>query len=68
MTVYAGDPTSWFSRRQQIVALSTTEAEFVAATDATKETFWMCRLFKSLGINIRDPPRFALTIREQLSS
>ncbi len=39
-----GGPIIWSSRRQPIVALSTTEAEFIAASDATKEAIWT-RLF-----------------------
>ncbi len=35
--LHLGGPASWASRRQPCVALSTTEAEFVAAADATKE-------------------------------
>ncbi|KAH9312787.1 hypothetical protein KI387_027822, partial [Taxus chinensis] len=32
---------SWISRLQKVVALSTTEAEYVAATEASKEMIWM---------------------------
>jgi hypothetical protein len=33
--------TSWSSQLQSIVALSTTEAEFVATVSASQETIWM---------------------------
>jgi hypothetical protein len=32
---------SWSAKRQDIVALSTTEAEYVAATHVAKETLWL---------------------------
>ena len=38
-TLYGG-PVAWSSRRQSCIALSTTEAEYVAAGDATKEGIW----------------------------
>lgn len=36
-----GAAVTWSSQRQQTVALSTTEAEFMAACEATKETMWI---------------------------
>jgi hypothetical protein len=43
--LYLGEPVSWASRRQPCVALSTTEAEFVAAAEATKEDVWFQQLY-----------------------
>ncbi|GJV14657.1 putative RNA-directed DNA polymerase [Tanacetum coccineum] len=40
---------SWQSRLQKCVALSTTEAEYVAATKACKELLWLKRFLQELG-------------------
>lgn len=39
-----GAAVTWASQRQQTIALSTTEAEFMAACSATKEVIWLKRL------------------------
>jgi hypothetical protein len=45
----------WSSRLQSIVALSTTEAEFVAAASASQEVVWMRALLGELGFPISGP-------------
>ncbi|KZV22485.1 hypothetical protein F511_19705 [Dorcoceras hygrometricum] len=45
----AGGAVSWVSKLQTVVALSTTEAEYMAATQACKETIWIQRLLEELG-------------------
>ena len=40
---------SWVSRLQKIVTISTTEAEYVAATEACKEMVWLRSFMKELG-------------------
>jgi hypothetical protein len=44
-----GGATSWSSKRQPTIALSTTEAEYMASSQATKEAIWMTKLMKELG-------------------
>jgi len=46
---------SWSSRKQQTVAKSSTEAEYVALSSATQEAVWLRRLMKDLGRQ-KDPP------------
>lgn len=46
-----GGPVSWCSKRQVTVALSTTEAEFMAMTAAIQECMWLKRLQRELSPN-----------------
>ncbi|KAM1848289.1 hypothetical protein ACFX14_012448 [Malus domestica] len=43
-------PISWKSTLQSTVALSTTEAEYMAIAEAVKEAIWIHGLIKNLGI------------------
>jgi len=40
---------SWVSRLQKIVTISTTEAKYVAVTEACKEMVWLRSFMKELG-------------------
>ena len=46
----AKGPVSWRSTLQSTVALSTTEAEYMAVTEAFKEAIWLHGLIEDLGI------------------
>jgi hypothetical protein len=43
-------PVSWKSTLQSTVALSTTEAEYMAITEAVKEAIWLYGLLEDLGV------------------
>ncbi|KAM2645310.1 hypothetical protein EV1_018869 [Malus domestica] len=45
-----GGAVSWKSKKQSVIADSTTEAEYVAAAEAGKETFWMMKFIAELGV------------------
>ena len=47
---YAGGAVSWQSRLQKTVALSTMEAEYMAAVEAGKEILWMKDFIGEVGI------------------
>ena len=45
-----GGAISWMSKRQAVVALSTTEAEYMEATHVSKETVWLQDCVQVLGL------------------
>ena len=47
---YSGGAVSWQSRLQKTVALSTMEAEYMAAVEARKELIWMRDFLIELGM------------------
>ena len=55
-----GGPISWSSRLQSHVALSSTEAEYYAITDAVQEALWLRSLLGELGF----PQRSATAVYE----
>ena len=46
-----GGPICWRSMVQPLVALSTTESEYMAVTEAAKEALWLKGFVKELGID-----------------
>jgi hypothetical protein len=46
----SGAAVSWCSKRQTIVALSSTESEYVGLCFASKEAIWLRRMVNNLGI------------------
>ena len=47
---FARGVVSWQSKLQKCVALSTTEAKYIAANEAGKELFWLKRFLQELGL------------------
>ena len=50
-----GATVSWKSKRQAVVALSTAEAEFVAASSMVQEVIYARRLLEQLGFPQQEP-------------
>jgi len=49
IVLLGGSVISWSSKRQSVVALSTCEAEYMAAAEAVKEIIWIRWLLEELG-------------------
>ena len=47
----AQGPVSWVSRKQKTVALSSTEAEYMALSDCSRQLIWIKQLLKELQFN-----------------
>ena len=56
----SGAAITWSSKKQPVVALSTTEAEYVALSAATQEAVWLSRLLS----DIKAPPQMPILIKE----
>ena len=46
----------WTSRKQSIVALSTTQAEYIAMSEVAREVLWLNQLIQQLKFKIASPP------------
>ena len=51
---FAGGAVSWQSRLQRCVALSTTEAEYIAIAEGGKEMLWLKRFLEELGFKQKE--------------
>ena len=49
--ILAGSPVSWEARKQRAVALSSTEAEYMALSEATKEAMYLRDVLTNIGMD-----------------
>jgi hypothetical protein len=56
----AGGPASWQSKRQSVIAQSSTEAEYIAMSELAKESVWLRCLLKELEYRGKDLDPIAL--------
>ncbi|KAI9192665.1 hypothetical protein LWI28_026300 [Acer negundo] len=52
LITFAGGVVAWQSRLQKCVALSTTEVEFIVATEVCKELLWMKRHYRRRSLKL----------------
>ena len=62
-----GAAVSWCSRRQKSVSLSSCEAEYVAACEATREVVWQLQVLDELGYPQRSPVRIFMDSESAIS-
>ncbi|KAF7773627.1 hypothetical protein Agabi119p4_5794 [Agaricus bisporus var. burnettii] len=51
----ANGTISWLSRKQKTVALSSTEAEYMAISDCSRQLVWVSQLLTEIGFEIQTP-------------
>lgn len=61
-----GRPVSCCSKRQSTVALSSTEAEYIALTLAAKEATWLRLLLTELGLLVLEQAQIKISKFHQL--
>ena len=52
ITIIAGGAIAWSSKKQQTMALSTTEAEYITTTHAAKQVLWHQSLYNKLNFKL----------------
>ncbi|KAG5864328.1 hypothetical protein JTB14_036882 [Gonioctena quinquepunctata] len=57
LSIIAGAPVTWSSHLQKCVSRSTTESEYIAASDAAQEISWLRIFLRELGIDILEPTK-----------
>lgn len=53
VTKFNGGPILWSSKQQKSISISTTESEFISATEGAKDALWLNSLFKELKIDLK---------------
>ena len=51
LTILYGAPVMWSSRRQDVVSMSITEAEYIACSETAKDSQWLQQFLKEIGMN-----------------
>jgi len=54
VSLLAGGPVVWSSCKQRCVSLSTTESEFIAASEASKDVVWLRKLLADIGCECKE--------------
>ena len=50
--IFTGRPVSWISRKQKLVAILTTKAEYIVLSICVKKGLWISQLLRDLGLTI----------------
>ena len=53
--IIQGGAITWWSKKQSVIAMSSTEAEYVALSEAMHKASWLRQLFSELGFKQEEP-------------
>jgi len=53
--VMGGGAIFWYSKKQPVVSISTTEAEYYALSETVKESIWLRNLMKEISLKLKKP-------------
>jgi hypothetical protein len=53
LSTLGNQPIGWYSRRQDVVSLSITEAEYIATCEAAKDAAWAKQFLEEIGITLK---------------
>jgi len=67
VSMFANAPVTWCSQKQKCVARSTTEAEYIAASNAAQETMWRRTFLKETRGIIMSPTKLLIDNRSALN-
>jgi len=57
LTTLGGQPIGWYSRRQDVVALSITEAEYITDCEGAKDSSWTSQFLAELKMSLEQIPQ-----------
>ena len=63
--IAAGGAITWRSKRQMLTTLSTTDAEYVALSEAARSAHWLRNLHKELGFKQKLPTTLKVITMDQ---
>jgi hypothetical protein len=55
VVIMSGAAVTWYCKKQPVVALSSTEAEYYALSESIKELLWIKQLLEEIGMTVNDP-------------
>ena len=58
LVILYGTPVMWSPRRQDVVSMSITEAEYIACSETAKDSQWIRQLLRELKINQKIPTSY----------
>uniref|UniRef100_A0A803Q7R8 Uncharacterized protein n=1 Tax=Cannabis sativa TaxID=3483 RepID=A0A803Q7R8_CANSA len=56
VVLFGGNLISWSTKKQPVVARSSTESEFKSLANTVVEVRWLCSLFSELNVSLPVPP------------